>query len=148
MKQANQVRRAPVRDALVKHWRAILLTCLTRTGQTAPFYLFTTFLLSYGTATLKLDQNLLFTAVLVAAGISLFTTPFFGALSDRIGAIVFLAVIVSLPLHDMQYGPQAAFIAEQFPADLRCSGASLGYQLASLTAGGPAPLIAAWLVHS
>ena len=50
---------------------------------------------------------------------------------------------MALPLHDLQYGPQAAFIAESFPGSLRYSGASLGYQLASITAGGPAPIIAA-----
>src|SRR5205807_7792350 len=49
-------------------------------------------------------------------------------------------------IHDMQYGPQAAFIAEAFTPRLRYSGASLGYQLASITAGGPAPLIALWLL--
>jgi hypothetical protein len=44
--------------------------------------------------------------------------------------------------HDMMYGPQAALIAEAFTPRLRYSGASLGYQLASVIAGGPAPLIA------
>jgi hypothetical protein len=58
---------------------------------------------------------------------------------------VFLAILVSLPLHDLQYGPQAAFIAESFPARVRYSGSALGYQLASLTAGGPAPIVAAIL---
>jgi hypothetical protein len=42
----------------------------------------------------------------------------------------------------MQYGPQAALIAESFTPRLRYSGASLGYQLASIIAGGPAPIIA------
>jgi hypothetical protein len=45
----------------------------------------------------------------------------------------------------MLYGPQAALIAESFTGRLRYSGASLGYQLASVIAGGPAPLIATWL---
>jgi MFS family permease len=59
--------------------------------------------------------------------------------------IIFLAIVLSLVPHDMMYGPQAAFIAESFPGHLRYSGASLGYQLASVIAGGPAPLIATWL---
>ena len=45
----------------------------------------------------------------------------------------------------MLYGPQAALIAENFTGGLRYSGSSLGYQLASVIAGGPAPLIATWL---
>jgi hypothetical protein len=58
---------------------------------------------------------------------------------------IFLAIVLSLIPHDMMYGPQAALIAESFTGRLRYSGASLGYQLASIIAGGPAPLIAAWL---
>ena len=51
--------------------------------------------------------------------------------------------MLSLVFHDMQYGPQAALIAETFGTNVRYSGAGLGYQLASVIAGGPAPLIAA-----
>jgi hypothetical protein len=43
------------------------------------------------------------------------------------------------------YGPQAALIAESFSPRLRYSGTSLGYQLASIIAGGPSPFIATWL---
>src|SRR5205814_10369323 len=112
-------------------------------------------------------------AVLSALVLSFVSIPLFGHISDRIGrknmymigavatgifgfiyfamvntgseAIIFLAIILSLLPHDMMYGPQAALIAESFTGRLRYSGASLGYQLASIIAGGPAPLIAAWL---
>jgi MFS family permease len=108
--------------------------------------------------------------VLIAAFVSLFTVPFWGYVSDLVGrrrlymigaaamvvysfvyfglldtaapALVLLAIVLSLPIHDIQYGPQAAFIAEAFAPRVRYSGASLGYHLASITAGGPAPLIA------
>jgi hypothetical protein len=56
--------------------------------------------------------------------------------------LVFIAIVLSLIPHDMQYGPQSALIAESFTPRLRYSGASLGYQLASLIAGGPSPIIA------
>jgi hypothetical protein len=59
---------------------------------------------------------------------------------------VLLAIVVSLVVHDVQYGPQAALIAESFGANVRYSGAGLGYQLASVIAGGPAPLIAAGIL--
>jgi hypothetical protein len=55
---------------------------------------------------------------------------------------VFTAIVISLIPHDMMYGPQAALIAEAFTPRLRYSGSSLGYQFASVIAGGPAPLIA------
>src|SRR5947207_9571687 len=60
-------------------------------------------------------------------------------------AVIFVAIVLSLVPHDMMYGPQAALIAESFTGRLRYSGCSLGYQLASVIAGGPAPLIATWL---
>jgi hypothetical protein len=70
---------------------------------------------------------------------------YFGMLDTRSLWLVFLAITLGLPSQDLQYGPQAAFIAERFPGTLRYSGASLGYQLASITAGGPAPLVALYL---
>jgi MFS family permease len=142
-------------------------------SEQAPFYIFTAFIFTYGTVVLEQPRNFLITAVLVASIGSAIWIPLFGELSDRVGrrktymigcavtfffgflyfamldtrapTWVFLAIFLSLIPHDIQYGPQAAFIAESFTPRLRYSGASLGYQLASIIAGGPAPLIAAWL---
>jgi MFS family permease len=80
--------------------------------------------------------------ILGAALTGLFAFAYFGMLDSRIPVLVFIAIAVSLVPHDIQYGPQAAMIAESFPGRLRYSGASIGYQLASVFAGGPAPLIA------
>ena len=71
---------------------------------------------------------------------------YFALLDTRTPALVALAIVLSLVPHDIMYGPQAALIAESFPGRLRYSGASLGYQLSSVIAGGPAPLIASSLV--
>jgi hypothetical protein len=70
---------------------------------------------------------------------------YFGLYSTAIPVVVFLTIMVSLISHNIQYGPQAALIAESFTGRLRYSGASLGYQLASVIAGGSAPLIAVYL---
>lgn len=176
MVKEERVEKAPVLRVIQEHWREIGLTALVRSGQQAPFYIFTTFVLVYGTQALGFARQSMLTGVMVASAIALFTVPFFGYLSDRVGrrrmtmigaaamgafifayfamldtrdpTLVLLAIAVSLAVHDMQYGPQAAFIAEAFPAHLRYSGASLGYQLASLTAGGPAPMIALWLFET
>jgi MFS family permease len=114
------------------------------------------------------------TAVLVASCVSFITIPLSGHISDRIGrrtmyligaattgvfgfiyfallgtlspTLVFIAIVLSLIPHDMMYGPQSALIAEAFTPRLRYSGSSLGYQLASIIAGGPAPLIATALI--
>ena len=161
---------APAVEVWVKHWREIILSALARLGQNTQFYIFTGYILVYGTTVLGYERGDILNWVLLMSVISLFSVPLFGLLSDYLGrkrtyligcavmipfafvyyglldtkiaGLVALAIIVSLPLHDMQYGPQAALIAESFTGRLRYSGASLGYQLASLIAGGPAPLVA------
>jgi MFS family permease len=142
-------------------------------AEQAPFYLFTTYVFAYGIGVLKLSRDFLLFAVLAASILSFVSIPVSGHLSDRIGrrkmymlgavtvgifgfvyfgmlntasmTLVFIAIVLSLVPHDMMYGPQAALIAESFTGRLRYSGASLGYQLASIIAGGPAPFIATWL---
>jgi MFS family permease len=169
----KKIERAPFIEVIKKQPVEILLTAFARMGQQAPYYIFTAFIFAYGTGTLHVSRDLLLIGVLVASCISFITTPLAGHVSDLfgrkktyiLGAIatglygfvyfglldtmstvwIFVAVAASLIAHDFQYGPQAALIAEAFTPRLRYSGASLGYQLASIIAGGPAPLIATWL---
>jgi len=170
----RRIERAPVLEVLRRQPREIVLTALCRMAEQAPFYVFTAFVFAYGTGILHLDRNFLLIGVLGASMLSFISIPYFGHLSDRFGrkriymlgaaltgafgfayfalldtkvpVLVLLAIVLSLVPHDIMYGPQAALIAESFPARLRYSGASLGYQLSSVIAGGPAPLIASSLV--
>lgn len=176
VRKSNKVVRAPIVEVIRRQPKEILLSALVRTSEQAPFYLFITFVITYATKQLKLDSNSILDDTLIAAAIGLVSVPLFGRLSDRFGrrrvygtGIVLtalfafpyfgllntrdslwvgVAVVVSLILHDIQYGPQAALIAESFDTDIRYTGAGLGYQLASVIAGGPAPLIAAALLAS
>ena len=169
----RQIDRTPMLTVIKEHPREILLSAFARMAEQAPFYIFTAFVFSYGIGTLHVSRNFLLTAVLTASVLSFISIPVFGHVSDRIGRknmymigaittgifgfiyfamvntgsepVIFFAIILSLVPHDMLYRPQAALIAESFKGRLRYSGASLGYQLASIIAGGPAPLIAAWL---
>ena len=169
----RRVERTPILEVIKRQPKAIVLSVFARMAEQAPFYIFTAFIFAYGTKTLQVSRDFLLTAVLAASVLSFFSIPFSGYLSDRIGrknmymlgavvtgifgfiyfgmvntgiaALIFLAIVLSLIPHDMMYGPQAALIAESFTGRLRYSGASLGYQLASVIAGGPAPLIATWL---
>src|SRR5437016_3637813 len=79
-------------------------------------------------------------------GMAFWGFVYFGLYATASPLVVFIVIAPSLIPHEMQYGPQAALIAESFTGRLRYSGASLGYQLSSLIAGGPAPLIASSLV--
>jgi Flp pilus assembly protein protease CpaA len=83
-----------------------------------------------------------------AVTMGIFGFVYFALLNTMVPGWIFLAIVVSLIPHDMMYGPQAALIAECFTPRLRYSGASLGYHLASVIAGGPAPLIATALLAS
>jgi MFS family permease len=80
----------------------------------------------------------------VATGV--FGFVYFGMLNTMIPGWIFLGIVLSFSPHDVMYGPQGALIAECFTPRLRYSGASIGYQLASVVAGGPAPLIATALL--
>jgi metabolite-proton symporter len=166
----DKIEQAPIIEVIRKQPKEIILSALLRMSEQAPFYIFTAFIFAYAVNTLHMSRDFILTAVLVASVLSFVTIPLSGHISDRIGrrkmyligvaavglfgflyfamvdtallSAVFIAVVLSLIPHDMQYGPQAALIAEAFTPRLRYSGASLGYQLASVIAGGPAPIIA------
>jgi len=166
----KRIEKTPILEVLKQQPREIILSALLRMAEQAPFYIFTAFVFAYGTGTLHMSRDLILSAVLVASCVSFITIPLSGHISDKIGrrkmyligaavtglfgflyfgmldslypSAIFIAIVLSLIPHDMMYGPQAALIAEAFTPRLRYSGASLGYQLASVIAGGPAPLIA------
>jgi metabolite-proton symporter len=166
----DKTEKAPIVEVMKKQPREIILSALLRMSEQAPFYIFTAFIFAYAVNTLHMSRNFILTAVMAAAVVSFVTIPLSGHISDRIGrrkmyligvvltglfgflyfgmvdtaipSAVFIAIVLSLIPHDIQYGPQAALIAESFTPRLRYSGSSLGYQLASIIAGGPAPLIA------
>jgi MFS family permease len=166
----KKIERKPALEVIKRQPVEIILSAFARMAEQAPFYIFTAFVFTYGSTVLHASRNFLLLSVLAASVLSFFTIPFAGHLSDRIGrrrmyligvlimgifgffyfgmldkgtsGWIFAAVVLSLVPHDLMYGPQAALIAESFTGRLRYSGASIGYQLASVIAGGPAPLIA------
>jgi MFS family permease len=169
----NKVERAPTIEVFRRQPREIVLTALLRLAEQSPGYVFNAFVFSYGTLVLGASRDLLLWGLIVTTALGFITVPIAGALSDRIGrrrmfiigcvfvaaytfvyfalldtkvpGLIFLAVSLSfIPVMTM-YGPEAALIAEAFTPRLRYSGASIGYQLASIIAGGPAPFIATWL---
>jgi MFS family permease len=170
----NRIEPTPILEVIKRQPRQIILSALARMAEQAPAYIYFSFIFVYGKNVLHSSRDFLLTAVLVASAVDLLGIPVFGHLSDRIGRkrmymlgaavtgayaliyfpllnsgselLIFLAIVFSLVPHSMMYGPQGALIAECFTPRLRYSGASLGYQLASIVAGGPAPLIATALL--
>jgi metabolite-proton symporter len=165
----------PIVDVVRKYPREVLIAMGMRVAENGAFYVLTVFVLAYGEDELGLSKGTMLTGVIIAAAIGLFTVPLWGALSDRIGrkplylagavvttlwgfplfglidtetpVLIWLSIVVGVNLgHDLMYGPQAAYFAELFGTRVRYSGASLGYQLASVFAGGFAPLIATALL--
>jgi metabolite-proton symporter len=172
--EQRRIEPQPVVEVVSRNWREIVLSMFVRMAEQAPFYVFTVFMLTYGVKVLGFTNNFMLLTVVIAACLSLLTIPLAAHLSDQFGrrlvtgigvvmlavfafpyfallnskmvGLVVVGVILSLIPHDFQYGPQASLIAENFTGRLRYSGASIGYQLASVIAGGPAPLIAAALL--
>jgi len=165
----------PIVDLVKEHKRDVLTAMGMRIAENGCFYIFTVFVLAYGEETLKLSKNTMLTGVIIAAAIGLFTVPFYGALSDRLGrrrlymtgavftllfafpffalldtkepVLIWLAIVLAVNIgHDLMYGPQAAYFSELFATRMRYTGASVGYQLASVFGGGFAPLIAVALL--
>jgi MFS family permease len=173
LKLRGKVAKAPVMEVLCHNWREVALTTLVRTGQLAPYYIFTTYILTYGTAVLGLSRTMLLNLLSIRSITSILMIPLAGYMSDRFGRkrivaigligtglwgfvyfelmatgtalMIFFAMLIDAWMQDLQYGPQAALISEAFPASRRYTGSGLGYHLAAITAGGPAPVIATYL---
>jgi MFS family permease len=169
----ERVARAPSIEVFKRQPKEVILTAFARMAEQAPGYVYTAYIFTFGTAVLGASRDFLLTALIACTALGFMWVPVAGHLSDRIGrrrmymigacfsglfgffyfwlletrspVLMFLAIALSLLPIMTLYGPQAALIAESFAPRLRYSGASLGYQLASIIAGGPAPFIAAAL---
>jgi len=169
----ERVERAPSLEVIKRHPKQIILSAFARMGEQAPGYIYLAYLFTYGTTVIAASRDFLLVGLLAGAVLGFLWVPIAGHLSDRIGRkrmyiiaatiagvfgfiyfmlldtrspiFILVAILLSVPVTMNLYGPQAALIAESFTPRLRYSGAGMGYQLASIIAGGPAPFIAAAL---
>ncbi|WP_394823935.1 MFS transporter [Pendulispora albinea] len=177
IKEEKLEAKLPILEVLSKYKRSVLLAMGARLAENAFFYIYTTFVLAYATEHVKLDRQTVLTGVLLASALDLAAIPLFGMLSDRFGRrpvymfgaafsflfacpffflvdtarpeLLWCAIVLGVSVgHAAMYGPQASFFSELFGARVRYSGASLGYQLASVLAGGLSPMIAASLLRA
>ncbi|MCE0764035.1 MHS family MFS transporter [Pseudonocardia kujensis] len=169
-KREAGLRKAPLVQAVRRYWKEILQAAGAFFVVNATFYILISGMLDYATKTVGMSRTSILWCVMGAGLTQVVTMPFFGGLTDRMGTrkklyltgtvlmalfafpmfwmvntgsvpLVFLALLIGFTIHATMYGPQATLYAEMFPADVRYSGASLGYQFASVFAGGLAPFI-------
>lgn len=173
--ESGNVAKMPIVDTLRDHWRSVLVAIGAKVVETAPFYVFATFVVSYATGILDYQQSTVLNAVSAGALVSTLAIPLMGKLSDRLGRppvflagsvliavfaapfftllglqmdwAVYAAVIISLGI---VWPPVTAtlgtFMSEIFSTRVRYTGVTLGYQIGAALAGGTAPLIATWLL--
>ena len=172
--EAKRLEQVPVLEVIKRQPKAVILTALARSVEQGPAYIYFSFVFVYGSLVLHVSRDLLLSALLLASCIDFLLIPLTGHISDRYGrkrtfiiaaavaglygfpyyalmntalpSLIVLATVLAFVFHAFVYGPQGALIAECFTPRLRYSGTSIGYQLASITAGGPAPLIATALL--
>jgi len=169
LEQSGAKAKTPVADVLRSHWRRLLVAGGVRIGSDVLYTLVFVFVLTYTTTILQLPRSLPLMAIMIGTPINAAMILVFGSLSDRIGRrpvyaagavlgiiwgvvfftlldarrpeLVVLAVVVGVVIHAAMFGPQAAFVIEQFPTRVRYAGSSLAYTLAGILGAGFAPLI-------
>jgi metabolite-proton symporter len=164
----------PVVEVIMRYPREVLIAMGMRMAENISYYIWTIVVITYLTTYLELPDDYAITGVLIGSAIQFVLIPMIGALSDRVGrrplyiagavgvgvwgfvffpllntesrVVIVLAILGGLIFHSLMYAPQSAFFSELFGTSVRYSGASVGYQLASVFAGGLAPLISVALL--
>jgi metabolite-proton symporter len=166
----------PLLEVIRTYPREVFIAMGMRMAENISYYIFTVVVITFVTTYADQEKGPILQALLIGSVVHFIWIPVVGAISDRIGrkplylvgavgvaAWTFpffslvteggagnltLAVVVGLMLHALMYSPQAAFFSELFGTSVRYTGASVGYQLASIFAGALAPIIALKLLGS
>ncbi|MDN7246189.1 MFS transporter [Planococcus shenhongbingii] len=172
---SGEIPKLPIVDTLKYHWREVLIAIGAKVVETAPFYIFGTFVVSYATTTLGFSQTATLGSVMIATVITTILIPIMGSLSDKVGrkkmyiagtvamglfafpyfwmlqqGSVLLLVVATIIGLGIIWAPITAVLgtmfSEIFEAKVRYTGVTLGYQIGAALAGGTAPLVATALL--
>lgn len=175
VQESGDIPKLPIADTLKYHWREVLIAIGAKVVETAPFYIFSTFVVSYATTNLGFTRTSTLTAVMIATVVTTILIPIMGNLSDKVGrkklyiagtvgmalfafpyfwmiqqgsvALLIIATVIGLGII---WAPITAVLgtmfSEIFDAKVRYTGISLGYQIGAALAGGTAPLVATALL--
>lgn len=175
VQESGDIPKLPIADTLKYHWREVLIAIGAKVVETAPFYIFSTFVVSYATTNLGYTRTTTLTAVMIATVVTTILIPIMGNLSDKVGrkklyvagtvgmalfafpyfwmiqqgsvALLIIATVIGLGII---WAPITAVLgtmfSEIFDAKVRYTGISLGYQIGAALAGGTAPLVATALL--
>ncbi|TWT25338.1 MFS transporter [Planomicrobium sp. CPCC 101110] len=175
VQESGEIPKLPIADTLKYHWREVLIAIGAKVVETAPFYIFSTFIVSYATTNLGFSRTNALTAVMIATVVTTILIPIMGNLSDTMGRKkLYVAGTVGMALFAFPYfwliqqgsvvllvlatviglgiiwAPITAVLgtmfSEIFEAKVRYTGISLGYQIGAAVAGGTAPLVATALL--
>jgi MHS family shikimate/dehydroshikimate transporter-like MFS transporter len=174
LKNRGELSGNPIYEAIFKNTKTFLIAVGLKISEVSWVYILTIFLVFYATAKLGLAKTTLLNAIVLAAIVEVFTIPFFGWLSDKIGrrslyffgvlftvcfafplfwlvdtkdpSMVTLAIVVALSFgHGTMFGLQSTFFPELFRTRVRYTGASFGFQAAAAIGGGLSPILATYL---
>lgn len=167
----------PLRIVLAQHKLPTMVAMLACIAEKTWFYTIATFSLTYAVSALDLPRQVILDAVLWgavatlftiplfgilgdylnkqaifiagAAGIALFSGPFFSMLGERTDGHINLAMIIGFGLvYAAMYAQEASLFSSMFPPEIRYTGISLAVQIGGAIGGGTAPLVATYLLKS
>lgn len=173
--EGGTVERNPLGATLRKHWVEVLIAIAVKAVETAPFYIFVSFMVSYAKNELGYSNSEALAAIMIGAIVSSLFMPVCGALSDRFGRVqvyvfgVIILALVTVPYFFMAQwgvfgfilasvlavgiawsfvtGTLGTMMSELFSANVRYTGITLGYQIGAAIFSGTAPMIAIWLTE-
>nr|WP_304219729.1 MFS transporter [Fredinandcohnia onubensis] len=175
-KESDNISKVPLIDTFRYNWRSVLIAVGLKAGETAPFYIFSTFIIAYATGHLGFTATPVLNAVTIGTIITTIAIPFMGSISDKIGRKpLFIGGTIAIILYAFPYfyilslgstlwltiatiiglgilwAPVTAVLgtlfSEIFPTNVRYTGVTVGYQIGAALAGGTAPLIATALMN-